>query len=133
MLKPNTKYEQLYNIFQIIFFLYSRNKLLLESMVDLEFLDILLEKSGLSVNNKNTRQSLKNEGNTEVILEAQRCLYNIYLQCKIAQDYLLKNHTLSGILQQTTKYEEFQVPLEIIFFDMRIFMFLVSATNPEER
>ena len=133
MLKPNTKYEQLYNIFQIIFFLYSRNKLLLESMVDLEFLDILLEKSGLSVNNKNTRQNLKNEENTEVILEAQRCLYNIYLQCKIAQDYLLKNHTLSGILQQTTKYEEFQVPLEIIFFDMRIFMFLVSATNPEER
>ena len=117
----------------MIYFLYSRNKLLLESMVDLEFLDILLEKSGLNVNNKNTRQNLKNEENTEVILEAQRCLYNIYLQCKIAQDYLLKNHTLSGILQQTTKYEEFQVPLEIIFFDMRIFMFLVSATNPEER
>ena len=106
----------------------------MESLVDLEFLDILLEKSGLIfTNNKNTRQNLKNEENTEVILEAQRCLYNIYLQCKIAQDYLLKNHTLSGILQQTTKYEEFQVPLEIIFFDMRIFMFLVSATNPEER
>ena len=101
-------------------------------MVDLEFLDTLLEKSGLNVNNQTARQNLK-DGGTEVILESLRCLYNIYLQCKIAQDYLLKNHTLSGILQQTTKYEEFQVPLEIIFFDMRIFMFLVSATNPEER
>ena len=101
-------------------------------MVDLEFLDILLDKSGLNENNKTARQNLK-DGGSEVILEAQRCLYNMYLQCKIAQDYLLKNNTLSRILQQTRKYEAFQVPLEIIFFDMRIFMFLVSATNPEER
>ena len=63
-------------------------------MVDLEFLDHLLHKSGLKVDDGKTRQNLNAE-KIEVILEAQRCLSNIYLQCGRAQDFALgKKHAL---------------------------------------
>lgn len=111
--------------------IFTRNKPLLESVVDLEFLDHLLSKSGLKVDDGKTRQNLNTE-KIEVILEAQRCLSNIYLQCSRAQDFALENDTLPGILQQTTKYNESQVSSQIISFDMKI-LFLVTATRPEAR
>ena len=56
----------------------------------------------------------------ERILEAQRCLSNIYLQCHKSQDLALNNQTLPGVLHQVTKYKEHQVPPPIISFDMKI-------------
>ena len=109
---------------------FRRNNALLESVVDLEFLDELLDKAGLKVD-ATTRQQLT-EQKIEVIVEAKRCLSNIYLQCCRAQDFALENDTLPAILQQTTKYNENQIPASIISFDMKL-LFLVTAKRPEAR
>ena len=85
--KRNLGKHSYYQYILFLFFL-SRNKPLLESVVDLEFLDHLLSKSGLKVDDGKTRQNLNTE-KIEVILEAQRCLSNIYLQCSRAQDFAL--------------------------------------------
>jgi hypothetical protein len=66
------------------------------------------------------------------ILEAQRCLSNIYLQCSSAIDFALENDTLPGIMLQTTKYKELKIPSPIISFDMKL-LFLVTAQRPEAR
>ena len=123
-------YEHVQLTLELLILFFRRNKPLLESVVDLDFLDHLICKAGLKLNNS-IRQNL-NETKIETILEAQRCLSNIYLQCSRAQDFALENETLPGILQQTTKYTETQVPSSIISFDMKI-LFLVTATRPEAR
>ena len=66
------------------------------------------------------------------ILEAQRCLSNIYLQCHKAQDLALSNDTLPGIMYQTTQYKDLLVPPPIIAFDMKI-LFLITAQRTQSR
>ena len=93
-------------------------------------LDELLVKAGISSDN-DTRKDLTND-KVERILEAQRCLSNIYLQCHKSQDLALNNQTLPGVLHQVTKYKEHQVPSPVISFDMKI-LFLITAQRPEAR
>ena len=109
---------------------YRRNKDLLNSVINDEMLDELLTKAGISTQDE-ARKDL-NEQKTEEILEAQRCLSNIYKQCHKAQDLALNNSTLPGVMHQVTKYKEYQIPALIISFDMRILIF-VTAYRPESR
>ncbi len=95
-----------------------------------ELLKTLLEKAGLAVTS-NVRND-NSEANVEIMLEAQRCLSNIYLQCSRAQNFALENETLPGIMQQTTKYKEYKTPPSIVCFDMKL-LFLITAQRPEGR
>lgn len=113
----------------IIFF--RRNKALLDFAVDKDILDELLTKAGINLGNE-VRKDLSKGNVKEVVLEAQRCLSNIYLQCSRAQDYALENDTLAGIMQQTIRYKTWQTPSQIICFDMKL-LFLVTAQRPEAR
>ena len=103
---------------------------MLNSVINDEMLDELLVKAGISSDN-DTRKDLTND-KVERILEAQRCLSNIYLQCHKSQDLALNNQTLPGVLHQVTKYKEHQVPSQVISFDMKI-LFLITAQRPESR
>lgn len=103
---------------------------MLNSVINDEMLDELLIKAGISSDN-DTRKDLTDD-KVERILEAQRCLSNIYLQCHKSQDLALNNQTLPGVLHQVTKYKEHQVPSPIISFDMKI-LFLITAQRPESR
>ena len=113
------------------FFLhFRRNKSLLESVVSDELLEELLNRAGISTN-PNVRKDLTNE-KTARILEAQRCLSNIYLQSHKALDLALVNDSLPGVMTQTTKYREYQIPAIVISFDIRI-LFLITAQRTESR
>ena len=103
---------------------------MLNSVINDEFLDELLVKAGISTDEE-ARKDLV-DAKIDIILEAQRCLSNIYLQCHKAQDLALNNSTLPGIMQQVTKYKDHQVPPQIVSFDMKL-LFLITAHRPEAR
>ena len=90
----------------------------------------MLVKAGISIN-EDARKDLV-DAKIDIMLEAQRCLSNIYLQCHKAQDLALNNQTLPGIMHQVTKYKDHQVPPQIISFDMKL-LFLITAHRPEAR
>lgn len=110
--------------------IFTRNKNLLDDVVDAAFLDTLLHHAGIAV--ENSTRGNGHERNTEVILEALRCLSNIYLQCSRGQNFALENQTIPGIMEQMKKYKEFAVPPQVIGFDMKL-LFLVTALRPEAR
>ena len=66
-------------------FRFSRNKPLLDDAVNKDLLKCLLQKAGLAPNSDVRKDA--SEANIEVVLEAQRCLSNIYLQCSRAQNF----------------------------------------------
>ena len=130
--KYSRKFQFQYKHFKpsLISHCFSRNKDLLNSVIDDELLDELLVKAGISTNDE-SRNDLKQE-KIDCILEAQRCLYNIYLQCHKSQDLALNNQTLPGIIHQVTKYKDHGVPAQIISFDMKL-LFFITAYRPESR
>ncbi len=103
---------------------------MLESAVSTEMLDELLKQAGISLD-ETARKDLSQDDETR-ILEAQRCLSNIYLQCHKAQDMALVNDTLPGVMAQMTKYKEYKISPPIISFDMKI-LFLITAQRTESR
>ncbi|GAB1599907.1 synembryn-A-like [Argonauta hians] len=75
--------------------------------------------------------SLKNE-DTEVIVEAQKCLCNIIYNSKKAQHICSMNGCIEGVIQRMKTYKDANLKHDIKYFDMRL-LFLLSALVPETR
>lgn len=66
------------------------------------------------------------------ILEAQRCLQNMYFLSAKAQNFGAENSTIPSILLNSLSFKELQIPYNILGADMKI-LFLVTAQRPEAR
>ncbi|XP_029638977.1 synembryn-A-like [Octopus sinensis] len=75
--------------------------------------------------------TLKDE-DTEVIIEAQKCLCNIIYNSKKAQHICSVNGCIEGVIQRMKTYKDANLKHDIKYFDMRL-LFLLSALVPETR
>ena len=113
----------------------TRNQKLMAEELKKETLELFLKKGGIisSFSNTHTVREDKHDRDLKSIDESLRCLYNIYLQCTKTNAALsLGKDMISGIIYQTTRYKDLEIPLSVIFFDMRL-LFLVTVYCEESR
>ncbi|XP_052759790.1 synembryn-A-like isoform X2 [Mya arenaria] len=115
--------------------LFSREKTRLGSLVSDDTLAVLMRLAGLE---HYSRQGEEESGITiqlgdsEVTIEAQKCLCNLIFNSAQAQAACSKNGCVEGIVQRLKTYKDPDLQFDIKFFDMRL-LFLLTALCADTR
>lgn len=110
----------------------SRNKEVVNAVLTKDSMDLLLKMAGFPVEGEVSIRANVDHRDWDTILEASKCISNIYFQSNKAISMYSENQVISRVLRQTTNYDKYKVPLGVIEFDLKIF-FLVTARSAEAR
>jgi len=119
----------------------SRNKDVVNSVLTKDTMDLLLGKAGLAAEGQlsaradvDDDQAKKTEGSDiwETVLEASKCISNIYFQCSRAIGLCADNQSVARIFAAMEHYVQYKVTRDVIEFDLKI-LFLITAHSQEAR
>lgn len=113
--------------------IFSRDKNNLDILVTDDNLKLLMKHAWLQyfANESNEIETIQ-DGDTDVIVEAQKCLSNLIFSSQNAQRSCSMNGCVEGIVQRLKTYKDPELKYEIKFFDMRM-LFLLTALVAEIR
>ncbi|XP_064602072.1 synembryn-A-like [Liolophura sinensis] len=114
----------------------SRDKDQLECLLTEETLSLLMLHAGLKDLSEEEEDedivSNNQDGDAEVIVEAQKCLCNLIFNSPKAQKMCSKNGCVEGIVQRLKTYKDPELKFDIKFFDMKM-LFLLTALCQDTR
>ncbi|XP_076038341.1 chaperone Ric-8A-like isoform X2 [Oratosquilla oratoria] len=109
----------------------SRNKAGVDSVVDRDRVSTLVKLAGL-VTEEEALTRLNEQINYDVVLEAQKSLFNLVYNSKAIQRYCCGNSCVPGLMCRMKLFRDPDVPHLVKYFDMRI-LFLLTALCPDIR
>ncbi|CAE1329538.1 Synembryn-A [Acanthosepion pharaonis] len=113
--------------------IFSRDKNNLDMLVTDDNLKLLMKHAWLQHFAKESNEiATIQDGDTDVIVEAQKCLSNLIYNSQNAQRSCSMNGCVEGIVQRLKTYKDPELKYEIKFFDMRM-LFLLTALVSEIR
>ncbi|XP_013406285.1 synembryn-A isoform X3 [Lingula anatina] len=122
-------YQEAYVPFLETLRILSRDKAGLEALTTDELLKTMVKLAGLecfSHEEGEQGNGPSQQGNPQVVIEAQKCLCNLIFNSSSAQRICCNNGCVEGIVQRLKTYKDPELQHEIKFFDMRM-LFLLTA------
>ncbi|PVD33593.1 hypothetical protein C0Q70_04850 [Pomacea canaliculata] len=109
------------------FRIFTREKMHMESLVSERALRLLIRLAGIEyyASEHGDTVTMQN-GNQDVMVEAQKCLCNLIFNSTVAQQFCCKCGCVEGVVQRLKTYGDPDLKFQIKFFDMRI-LFLLTA------
>ncbi|KAL8624070.1 hypothetical protein ACOMHN_019493 [Nucella lapillus] len=109
------------------FRIFSREKTHMEALTSERALRLLIKIAGIEYYAMEQSENVTiQNGNQEVMIEAQKCLCNLIFNSSVAQVFCSRVSCVDGVVQRLKTYGDPDLKFEIKFFDMRI-LFLLTA------
>ncbi|XP_069132114.1 synembryn-A-like [Argopecten irradians] len=113
--------------------LFSREKEKLAGMISEVAINLMIKMAGLQHYSEEAGECVTiQNGDPDVMVEAQKCLCNLIFNNVQVQRVCSKNGCVEGIIQRLKTYKDPDLKFEIKFFDMRM-LFLLTALCAETR
>ncbi|XP_076065716.1 chaperone Ric-8A-like isoform X2 [Oratosquilla oratoria] len=109
----------------------SRNKAGVDSVVDRDCVSTLVKLAGL-VTEEEALSRLNEQINYDVVLEAQKSLFNLIYSSQAIQRFCCGNSCVPGLMCRMKLFRDPELPYLVKYFDMRI-LFLITALCPDIR